>query len=360
MVINGVPSQSLSTTSVPDRDISWEKTTTYNIGADFSLWQGKLSFEGDAFYKVTTDILQSQSGQQPPSIGGNYASIINGGIVDVRGFELMLGHSNRAGDFIYNISANMSFARNRYVSTNDSENIPSWQSKIGQPLGGVLGYVSDGLYQTEEQVATLPKYGDVKQGDIILKDLNGDGKITAEDMTWIAGSQIPEIMFGLNFDFAWKGIDFSMFFQGAANTDIMLCGNYSALGFSNGTYYTQAFKWGSNPPKYLVEGSWTPDHTDASYPRLTLNPSTSNTLASDFWKRDASYLRLKNLQIGYTIPARLTKKFFVQNLRVYFNASNVFTISALSKMGIDPEAPSVNNGYYPQQRVFSMGINLTF
>ena len=360
VVINGVPSQSLSTTSVPDRDISWEKTTTYNIGADFSLWQGKLSFEGDAFYKVTTDILQSQSGQQPPSIGGNYASIINGGIVDVRGFELMLGHSNRAGDFIYNISANMSFARNRYVSTNDSENIPSWQSKIDQPLGGVLGYVSDGLYQTEEQVATLPKYGDVKQGDIILKDLNGDGKITAEDMTWIAGSQIPEIMFGLNFDFAWKGIDFSMFFQGAANTDIMLCGNYSALGFSNGTYYTQAFKWGSNPPKYLVEGSWTPDHTDASYPRLTLNPSTSNTLASDFWKRDASYLRLKNLQIGYTIPARLTKKFFVQNLRVYFNASNVFTISALSKMGIDPEAPSVNNGYYPQQRVFSMGINLTF
>ena len=109
-----------------------------------------------------------------------------------------------------------------------------------------------------------------------------------------------------------------------------------------------------------MEGSWTPDHTDASYPRLTLNPSTSNTLASDFWKRDASYLRLKNLQIGYTIPARLTKKFFVQNLRVYFNASNVFTISALSKMGIDPEAPSVNNGYYPQQRVFSMGINLTF
>ena len=361
VVINGVPVQSLYTTSIPNENITWETTTTYNVGLDFSLWNGKLGFEGDAFYKVTTDILQSQAGQQPPSIGGNYPSIVNGGVVDVRGFEVVLTHRNHVGDFNYNISANASFARNRYVSTPDSDNIPSYQSKIGQPLNAVLGYVSDGLYQSEEDLATSPKTSDaVRVGDIKYKDLNGDGKITAEDRTWIAGSQLPEVMFGLNFDFNWKGFDFSMFFQGAAETDIMLCGTYTALGYSDGTYYTQAFKWGSNPPKYLVEGSWTPDNTDAEYPRLSAASSTNNSLASDFWKRDASYLRLKTMQLGYTLPASITRKFYVEQLRIYFNASNVFTISKLSKMGIDPEAPSVNNGYYPQQRVFSVGVNLTF
>lgn len=360
-VIGGTPNQSLSTSSVPNRNITWETTTTYNVGVDASLWNRMLTVEADAFYKVTTDILQSQAGQMPPSIGGNYSSIINGGIVDVRGFELVLGHSNQVGEFKYNISANASFARNRYVSTNDSDNIPSYQSKIGQPLGGVLGYVSDGLFQSEEEIASSALYNSgVRVGDIKYKDLNGDGKITNEDRTWIAGSQLPEVMFGLNFDFEWKGLDFSMFFQGATNTEIMLCGTYSALGFSDGTYYTQAFKWGSNPPKYLVEGSWRPDNVDARYPRLSTQSNNNNVIPSDFWKRDATYLRLKNLQLGYTLPSNLTEKFFVDNMRVYFSASNLFTISALSKLGIDPEAPSVNNGYYPQQRVFSFGLNLTF
>lgn len=167
-------------------------------------------------------------------------------------------------------------------------------------------------------------------------------------------------MYGINLDFKWKGFDFLMFFQGAANTEIMLCGTYSALGFSDGTYYTQAFKWGSNPPKYLVEGSWTPDNTDAKYPRLSTQTSSNNVLPSDFWARDASYLRLKNVQLGYNLPASLTRKFYVDNMRVYLSASNLFTISGLSDLGIDPEAPSVNNGYYPQQRVLSAGVSLTF
>lgn len=360
-VIDGVPVQSLSTSSVPNRNITWETTTTYNVGLDLSLWNRKLTLEADGFYKVTTDILQSQAGQMPPSIGGNYSTIINGGIVDVRGFEAVLGHSNQAGDFRYNISANASFARNRYVSTNDSDNIPSYQSKIGQPLGGVMGFVSDGLFQSEEEIASSPIYNSgVRVGDIKYKDLNGDGKITADDRTWIAGSQLPEVMFGLNFDFSWKGFDFSMFFQGATNTEIMLCGTYGALGYSDGTYYTQAFKWGSNPPKYLVEGSWRPDQTNAEYPRLSTQSSTNNVLPSDFWKRDATYVRLKNLQLGYTLPSEITKKFFVDNLRVYFSANNLFTLSALSRLGIDPEAPSVNNGYYPQQRMYSFGLSLTF
>ena len=360
-VINGKPVQSISTTSVPNSDITWETTTTYNIGADLRLWDGLLSAEADVFYKVTTNILQSQAGENPPSIGSNFPAIVNSGVVDVKGFELSLKHENKVGELAYTIGANTSFARNRYISINDSDNIPAYQSKLGQSLGAVLGYVSDGLYRDEQDLASSPKTSNaVRVGDIKYKDLNGDGKITAEDRTWIARSPIPEVMFGLDFNFKWRGFDAVFFFQGATNTEIMLCGTYSALGYSDGTYYTQAFKWGSNPPKYLVEGSWTPDHTDASYPRLSTQSSPNNVYISDFWARDASYLRLKNVQLGYTFPKTVTRKFYVDALRLYVSASNVFTISGLSALGIDPEAPSVNNGYYPQQRVVSLGASLTF
>ena len=360
-VINGKPVQSISTTSVPNSDITWETTTTYNVGADLRLWDGLLSAEADVFYKVTTNILQSQAGENPPSIGSNFPAIVNSGVVDVKGFELSLKHENKVGELAYTIGANTSFARNRYISINDSDNIPAYQSKLGQSLGAVLGYVSDGLYRDEQDLASSPKTSNaVRVGDIKYKDLNGDGKITAEDRTWIARSPIPEVMFGLDFNFKWRGFDAVLFFQGATNTEIMLCGTYSALGYSDGTYYTQAFKWGSNPPKYLVEGSWTPDHTDASYPRLSTQSSPNNVYTSDFWARDASYLRLKNVQLGYTFPKTVTRKFYIDALRLYVSASNVFTISGLSALGIDPEAPSVNNGYYPQQRVVSLGASLTF
>lgn len=361
VVINGIAEQGIYTTSIPNGSISWESTTTYNGGVDFTLWNGKLSFEGDLFYKVTKDILQSRSGEFPPSIGGNYSAIVNKGIVDVRGFEVVLGHVNHFGDFEYRLSANLSYAKNRYVSTNDSDNIPSYQSRLGQPLGAVLGYISDGLFQTEEELSASPKTSDaVRLGDIKYKDLNGDGKITTDDRTWIAGPQLPEMMFGFNLDFNWKGLGLSLFFQGAARTDIMLCGMYSALSFSDGTYYTQSFKWGSNPPKYLVEGSWRPDHTNAGYPRLSTASSTNNAVASDFWRRDASYLRLKNMMLSYNLPSRWIRKIHLDQVRVYFNATNLLTFSKLTALGIDPEAPSVNNGYYPQQRVFSLGLNLSF
>ena len=360
-VINGKPVQSISTTSVPNSDITWETTTTYNVGADLRLWDGLLSAEADVFYKVTTNILQSQAGENPPSIGSNFPAIVNSGVVDVKGFELSLKHENKVGELAYTIGANTSFARNRYISINDSDNIPAYQSKLGQSLGAVLGYVSDGLYRDEQDLASSPKTSNaVRVGDIKYKDLNGDGKITAEDRTWIARSPIPEVMFGLDVKSKWRGFDAVLCFQGATNTEIMLCGTYSALGYSDGTYYTQAFKWGSNPPKYLVEGSWTPDHTDASYPRLSTQSSPNNVYTSDFWARDASYLRLKNVQLGYTFPKTVTRKFYVDALRLYVSASNVFTISGLSALGIDPEAPSVNNGYYPQQRVVSLGASLTF
>ena len=361
VVFNGKAEQSLSTTSVPNTEITWETTTTWNVGGDISLWNGLLGLQADVFYKLTENILQSQAGEMPSSIGGNYPNIINGGVVDVKGAELVLSHHNRTGELVYDFSANASYATNRYISTNDSANIPLWQSRLGTSLGSVLGFKSDGLYRDEEDLITSPKMSDaVRVGDIKYVDLNGDGKITLEDRTWIAGPQLPKMMFGINMSAGWRWFDFNATVQGAAMTDVMLSGTYSALGYSDGTYFTQAFKWGSNPPKYLVEGSWRPDHTDAEYPRLSTQTSQNNAYVSDFWRRDASYLRLKNVQLGFTFPSSITNLLKIARMRAYVSGSNLFTISKLSKLGLDPEVPSVQNGYYPQQRVLSAGLDITF
>jgi TonB-linked SusC/RagA family outer membrane protein len=351
---------SLYSTAVPNNDITWEKTTTYNVGFETLMWNGLLSLEMDAFYKVTTDILQGQSGLMPSSIGGNYAQTVNSGIVDVRGFELVLGHKKTVNkDFSYSLNGNFTFARNRYVKIDDSANLPTYQRKVGQSLGGVLGYISEGLYQDEDDLRYSPKTSDeVRLGDIKYKDINGDGKITTDDRVWIANSSTPQIIYGLNMDAQYKWFDVSLFFQGAAMSDVMLCGTYTALGYSDGTFFTQIFKWGSNPPKYLAEGSWTPENTNAEYPRLSTQTSSNNAAISDFWKRDASYLRLKNAQLGVNIPRKIISKAKIEALRMYVSGTNLLTFSKLKY--IDPEAPSVNNGYYPQQKVYSFGINVTF
>lgn len=360
VVFDGTGKQSFYTTAVANKDVTWEKTTTYNAGVDATFWGGLLSVEADVFYKVTRDILQAQSGQMPASLGGNFASIINSGIVDVRGYEIVLTHQRKVNqDFSYTVSANMSYAHNRIVKTDDSENIPEYQKKAGTSIGSVLGLVSEGLYTTEEELLYAPKISDnVRTGDVKYKDMNGDGKITNDDRAWIAGSSIPEYMFGINLEATWKNFDASLFFQGAAKSDVMLCGTYTSLGYSDGTFFTQPFKWGSNAPVYLVEGSWTPENTNAEYPRLTTQSSSNNNRTSDYWKRDASYLRLKNLQIGYSLPKHATQALKITNARLYVSASNLLTFSKLKY--IDPEAPSVNNGYYPQQRVYSIGLNVGF
>jgi hypothetical protein len=257
------------------------------------------------------------------------------------------------------LNGKFSFARNRYVKIDDSPNIPNYQRRVGQPLGGVMGYVSMGLYQDEDDLRYSPKTSEeVRMGDVKFKDINGDGKIDLSDRVWIAGSPLPQIMYGLNADFQYKWFDLSLFFQGAAITDVMLSGTYQALGYSDGTFFTQIFKWGSNPPKYLAEGSWTPENTNAEYPRLSTQTSSNNASISDFWKRDASYLRLKNVQLGMNVPRQYLRSLNIENVRFYLSGTNLLTFSKLKY--IDPEAPSVNNGYYPQQRVFSFGTSVTF
>ncbi len=362
-VIGGELLNALVTGSVPSYDISWEKQRTYDVGLDFSLWGGKLYGEFDWYYKYSWDILQSLSASMPPSLGGNYPSIINKGKVDNRGFELVLGHRNTVNkDFSYDISFNVSHNRSRILQYNDAVNIPDYSKLVGHPVGSIIGMVADGLYEDEEDLANSPKYrGDAKVGDIKYKDLNGDGVIDlVNDVTVISAGTTPKWNYGINLSARYLWFDLSMFFQGAADYEIALQGYYGS-GVQATTNFTKPFAADGNTPYFLVENSWTPENTNAEFPRLTTRTSINqNAVSSTFWLRKCDYIRLKNLQFGVTVPAKITRKAKIENLRLYFSGNNLFVISALNKYGLDPEAPTVNNGYYPQQRVFSFGISLTF
>ena len=166
------------------------------------------------------------------------------------------------------------------------------------------------------------------------------------------------MMFGLNLGGGYKAFDFNLFFQGAAMADVALSGLYASSGVYDNTFYTMAFYQDGNAPKYLAEGAWTPENTNAKYPRLSTLSSQSGGKFSSWWIKDASYLRLKSAQIGYTLPAVLTQKLKIEALRLHVSGSNLFTWSGLDYL--DPEMPDVNQGYYPQQKLFEAGLSLSF
>lgn len=351
--------RSLGVTNVPNKDIKWETTTNYNIGFESTLWNGLLGVEADAFYSVTKDILQSQGGLMPPSMGGYYPATVNSGVVDNRGFELILTHRKSLGDFYYNVKGNVSWARNRIVETTENVNVPDYLRRTGTQIGMKYGFIADGLFQSEEEIASSALFGPTRVGEVKLKDLNGDGKITwDQDWTMIGRSSTPEMMFGLNLGGGYKAFDFNLFFQGAAIADVALSGLYSSSNVYDNTFYTMAFYQDGNSPKYLAEQAWTPENTNAKYPRLSTLSAQSGGKFSSWWIRDASYLRLKSAQLGYTVPPALTKRWKIEGLRFHVSGSNLFTWSALEYL--DPEMPDVNQGYYPQQKLFEAGFSLSF
>ncbi len=355
------PNPTVGTTLSPvnvylQSNLTWEKTNSYDIGFELTMWNGLLSAEFDYFYKYTYDILTSVGSVFAPSLAGNYPSVDNRGKFDNRGIELVLRHTNRIGDFHYNVNANLTWAHNRIISRTESAGTLPWQSRLGSSIGDVWGFKTAGLYQTQEELDNMPHPINTtpRLGDIRYVDINGDGKITAEDQVKIARNQRPEMMFALNAQANWRGFDLSFQLQGAALCDKMLGSGVSDFCPLTRPWYGN---W-DNSPLYLVEGSWRPDNTNAEYPRLSVTGNAQNSYVSDFWKRNGAYLRLKNLTIGYTIPTRITKKANISNVRFFASGVNLFTITDFKYL--DPESGNYTWAFYPQQRTFTFGLDLSF
>ena len=363
VVLGGVGVDGMLTSSLANENLTWAKNLQYNGGFDLSMWGGRLGVEFDVFYKYIYDILSGVTATYPSSFGGYYPKYENSNKQAHKGFEITLSHRNRVGDFNYNVSLTGTYTKRKWLHYNDAANTPDWLKLTGKEVGAQVGFISAGLFQSQEEIDNSPTIVGkaVRVGDIKYVDRNGDGVISYEqDRGYVGAAAYPKFVGGLSFSGDWKGIDLSFLFQAGLGRDVALTGVYSG-GIMDNTQMTKPFYHGGNSPKYLVENSWREDNTNAEFPRLSIvQASSNNAYSSTFWYRSGDYLRLKNLQIGYTFPQKWMSRIGIDRLRIYFEGQNLWTVSELTKFNIDPEQPGVSNGYYPQQRIFSFGVNLAF
>ena len=365
-VFNGNIYSSLYTSSVANPELTWSKTRTSNLGFDLTLWDGKLGLEFDWFYNLNYDILASMAGDKAPSMGGYFHSVANHDRYANYGLEWTVSHRNKfqlAGKpFQYGASLNMTYAKSKWLRYLDQPNMQEWRKRVGTSVDACDVWIADGLFRSEEEIDNSAWYGSRPNvGDIKYRDINGDGKIDEQDRARIGRSNRPEIMMGLNLNASWNGFDLNMQFTGGFKFDVSMLGTYYNYCDDN-TIWTQTFKEGANSPLWLVQDAYSIDNPNGKYPRITLSNVThggDNGLASTFWMRNGNYIRLKTAQLGYTLPKQWLRTINIERVRLFVEGSNLFTIDSLPT-GIDPESPGVNNGYYPQQRTFLGGINITF
>jgi TonB-linked SusC/RagA family outer membrane protein len=338
--------------AIPTNGVSWERETSSNIGLELNLWGKKLGFVADVFYKKRVDILTTPI--STPLVTGITLPVQNLGQVENRGFEIEANTAHKIGNVNFWVRGNFAFARNKILAQDEPTPKYEWMQRTGQSVGQSWGYMTDGFYNSQAEVdnKTVQTYfsGRLQPGDFKYKDINGDGIINTYDMIPVGKPTFPEVTYGFSTGFSWKGFDASVLFAGSANTSMFISGEV-AWEFFNG---------GKALDYHL--GRWTPNTAaTATYPRLSSDPQgTDNNYAdSDFWIRNASFIRLKNAEIGYTFSGAISKKLGLSSLRCYLNGQNLLTYSKGIKY-LDPENRNNRGWYYPQSVVYNAGLSVTF
>ena len=336
-------------------DVTWEKAAKQNYGLDMNLLDQRLSFSLDVFFEKRKDILIQQN--TVPGFVAADLPAVNLGKVNNKGYEISLGWNDKIGSkFRYWLKGNVSFSRNEIVYKDEIPQNEPYMYETGRSIGLNYGYVFDRFFEAKDfnedgsTITGIPvQSGTFKPGDILFKDLNNDGVIDGDDKTYFGYGENPEYIFGLNAGFEYKGFDFSMNWTGATNVSRRLEEDF-----------TRPFNTGDAPlMKWMVEERWTEEKgQSAQFPRFTQTNRMHNSQMSDFWVRDASYLRLKNLEIGYTLNTDVLKKVGIQKLRVFANGYNLLTFDHLGF--IDPESKISNKNKYPNTRIYNFGVNVNF
>ncbi|WNH11084.1 SusC/RagA family TonB-linked outer membrane protein [Thalassobellus suaedae] len=338
---------------LPNPDVTWETVKKLNVGFDARFWDNKLSVIFDYFSDKRSDILW-QRNLSVPSLFGASLPIENLAKVNNKGFEIELGHKNYINNNLsYSINGNFTYTKNKIVYQDEAESDNLLIRRTGNPIGSQQGLIATGLFQSQDEIDNAPpQYNDVlAPGDIRYADINGpdgvpDGVVDRFDETMIGGAFAPEIIYGFNGSLQYKNLEFSFLFQGAGRIK-QSYGGEAALPFFLGT--GPAYKHNLD--------RWTPDNPNASEARVLIDGS-QNRRGSTYWLRDASYLRLKNVEIAYNVPVKLLKQNLIQSARIYVNANNVFTISKIKDF--DPENSQGRGWGYPQLRIWNVGLNVNF
>jgi TonB-linked SusC/RagA family outer membrane protein len=345
-VIGGVDVNGLNALNVPNPNITWETANTLNVGIDFYLWNA-LRGEINIFNSKRSDILTRRSAVIPEYTGLKLPDE-NIGVVRNRGVELEISYNSKFKDIQYFLSGNFSFARNKVIFTDEAPMAEEYQMATGRPLGSRLLYKSIGIFKDWDEIENYPHLLGAQPGDIKYEDVNKDGEINSYDRVRINETADPEVIYGLNAGIVYKNFNISILLQGQENANFLNTTDWTiSLSKGAGNYY-----------KWRVKDHWTPENTDATMPRSSESRS-ENTQPSTHWLLDAGFLRLKNVEIGYNLPIHWINQFGLQNCRIYLSGNNLFLIyDHMKEIGYDPEAN--NPWYYPQQRVYNIGINLTF
>lgn len=332
--------------------IKWETTTQSNIGLDFGFLDQKIYGSIEAYMKQTSDILV-----KPPylgAIGEGGDHWVNGASMENKGIELSLGYRGQTSFGLnYDLSANVSGYRNKITDlpesvVNNYGGNGTTDNILGRPIGSYYGYVTDGLFQTQEEVDLYAEQTGKGLGRIRYKDLNEDGVIDEHDRNWL-GNPHPDVQFGLNIALDYKGFDLNAFLQGISGNEVY----NSVKGFTD---FWSVDQLGSNKGTRLLD-AWSPTNTSSSIPALSYLDMNNERRFSSYYIEDGSYLKLRNLQLGYTLPSNLMKKINMDKLRFYISGQNLLTLKSKNFTGLDPENPNLS---YPISTTYTVGLNLSF
>ena len=341
--------------SVSNGNRTWETSTMKNIGLDLSFFKRKLDVTLELFDNLTNDILL----QLPvPDTYGLGQPFQNAGSVRNRGWELSMNYDFKTAEVNHSFRVNLADNKNEVEDLRGREFINGFDTNTilreGYSINSYYALKSDGFYNSEEEIATsaTPIFvNDVDPGDIKYVDRNGDGEIDYDNDRFVLGNEFPRYTYGATYAANWNGFDFSVFIQGVGQRQQWLRGEV-----------VEAFHNSNEGPVFNRHlDRWTPQNLDASYPRLTVGAeSVNNAAKSDFYIFDAHYLRIKNVQLGYSLPETTIQKLGLNSLRVYLTGLNIATFSPLNEIGIDPENVGASGRVYPVSRIFSLGLDINF
>lgn len=277
---------------VPNPNITWEVATTYNAGFESRFWNSRITLNAEYFFSHRTNILTARNASIPEYTGLSLPDE-NIGIIDNQGVEVELLYSDHKGDWNWYIGGNFTFARNKVIFFDEAENVPEWQKRTGYPMDSYLVYLTDGIFQNNHEIkiadATWPN---TKPGDIRHVNYDGNESLSSNDMVRIFKSPTPEIVYGINLGFSWRGIELNALFQGQA----------LASAYIIPTTYNRDVDYYNN--RWISEA----DTPNSKYPRAFSKDDSINALPSDFWLKDAWFLRLKNLEIAYSLPKKMDEQ----------------------------------------------------
>ncbi len=328
----------------PNPGITWEVATIANAGVDAMFLNNLFGIGVDIFKQHRTNILTTATLKVPYYTGLSLPSQ-NIGIVDNKGIEIELSHRNTISNnkFTYRVSGNIAYAKSKVIDVAEAEDVPDYQKAEGHMLGAGLFYIATGIIRTQEELESIPVYPGTIVGDLKYKDIDDDGKITAADRIRLDRSIIPQLTYGFRISARYSRFDLYANFAGQGNAWWSLHHNARV---------------DLNAPAELLDNRYTPGSMDSKYPWIPQYGNEISDLESTFWLQNAAFLRLKTLEFSYTLPENLFNKININRFRVYLNGSNLLTFTKLK--WFDPEGSASKGAFYPQSKIFNLGVQVTF